>query len=227
MYFGGVGSGEIVSVNIDVVVMMYMFKWFELLILLKMGIVMLSCVGMMIIGKVVYLLIGMLLIVEQMCCVFVFMLGIGIVLDGLIYLMVVDFNQVNLLMLLVGMGVVGGGIFGVMVQYDGLMISVIGFFVFQNVGQVFNCYFDFYLFFGFVNMMIDFMKLLGMYNVLFYYFVLLGNYVMKGINFSEMFDVNGVCMLSGLGGCQIIGDLWKMSVNGGYFDSIQVLQILL
>ena len=226
-YLGGAGSGEIVSVNIDAVAMTYTLKWLESPIPLATGTVTPSRAGTTITGKVIHPPTGTLPTAEQTRCAFVLTPGSGTAPNGSTYSTAADFNPANPPMLLVGMGVAGGGIPGATVQYDGLTISVVGFPVFKNVGQVPNRHFDFCPFLGFANTTTDLTKLPGTYNALLYHLVPSGNYATKGVNSSETFDANGACTSTNSGGCLTTGDPWTVNTaHGGYLDSAKAPQIL-
>lgn len=185
------------------------------------------CVGLMISGVFYYLI--NFLMVEQNCCVFVF--DSGVMSDG-VYLVMI--NCVDLLMLFVGNGVVGGGILGVMIVFVGILL-----FLGIMFGVVLLCIFDFYLFIGFIDMEMDFRKVVGNYNEVGIYLLFIGGdgqsligvvgWEFDVVNWNQMLNVDGLCLIMQGSDylCQMIGMLWVQCKNvDGLVDNVFVSNLV-
>ncbi|MBR8312697.1 DUF2957 domain-containing protein [Burkholderia dolosa] len=151
-YTGGAGSGEYVKVRFDTAKLTYQMQFIDSSVPTSAGQVNDTRAGLTINGSFHHP--TNLPTAEQNRCAFV--LDNGATSDGAYS---VTINRADPPMLFVGNGVVGGGIPGATIQFDGIPV-VAGLYL----GTVPSRTFDFYPFIGFSETETDFTKVAGVYN---------------------------------------------------------------
>ncbi|MDS0856672.1 DUF2957 domain-containing protein [Burkholderia pseudomultivorans] len=221
-YTGGSGSGEYVKVKFDTTKLTYQMQFIDSSVPNSSGQVNNTRAGLTINGTFVHP--TNLPTAEQNRCAFV--LGDGQTSDGAYKATI---NPADPPMLFVGNGVVGGGIPGSTIQFDGID------FVGLKVGAVPSRTFDFYPFIGFTDTETDFTKLAGTYNEAGIHLAPNGSNVFSSsgwapivVNWNETFGADGSCTITEGSdySCQTTGTPWTLRKNAdGSPDNVFVSNV--
>ncbi|KWF55997.1 DUF2957 domain-containing protein [Burkholderia pseudomultivorans] len=227
-YTGGSGSGEYVKVKFDTTKLTYQMQFIDSSVPNSSGQVNNTRAGLTISGTFVHP--TKLPTAEQNRCAFV--LTSGSAPDSRLpngtYTPV--FNPADPPMLFVGNGVVGGGIPGAKIQFDGLPGL--------GIGAVPERTFDFYPFIGFTDTETDFSKVAGVYNEMGIHLDPLGSIFQTGslrgwqpnvVNWNETFDTDGSCKRTEGSdySCRTTGTPWSLRKNDdGTADNVFVSNVV-
>ncbi|WP_175962205.1 DUF2957 domain-containing protein [Burkholderia pyrrocinia] len=222
-YTGGAGSGEYVKVKFDTTKLTYQMQFIESSVPTSAGQVNNTRAGLTISGAFHHP--TNLPTAEQNRCAFV--LDSGATSDGAYS---VTIKRTDPPMLFVGNGVVGGGIPGATIAFQG--IEPIPGFV---LGVVPSRTFDFYPFIGFVETETDFTKVAGNYNEVGIHLSPVGGTAQDAngavgwepdvVNWNQTFNADGSCTITQGSdySCQTTGSPWTLRKNAdGSADNVFV-----
>ncbi|ACR31176.1 DUF2957 domain-containing protein [Burkholderia glumae] len=209
-YTGGSGSGEYVKVQFDTTKLTYQMQFVLSSVPTSAGQVNLTRAGKTITGT--FHRATSLPTAEQNRCAFV--LDNGATSDGSYS---VTINPVDPPTLFVGNGVVGGGIPGATIEFDG--VALLG-----NLGAVPSRTFDFFPYIGFTDTETDFTKVAGNYNELGIHLSPIGTSYQTAkpqgwqpdvVNWNETLNADGSCTITPGSdySCRTTGSPWTLRTN--------------
>ncbi|MBR8062900.1 DUF2957 domain-containing protein [Burkholderia ambifaria] len=221
-YTGGAGSGEYVKVKFDTTRLTYQMQFIESSVPTSAGQVNDTRAGLTINGAFHHP--TNLPTAEQNRCAFV--LDSGATSDGAYS---VTIKRTDPPMLFVGNGVVGGGIPGATIQFDGIPLAP-GLYI----GTVPSRTFDFYPFIGFTDTETDFAKVAGVYNEVGIHLSPTGSSYQTAtpqgwqpdvVNWNQTLGADGTCTITPGSdySCQTTGTPWTLRKNAdGSADNVFV-----
>ncbi|MCA8020092.1 DUF2957 domain-containing protein [Burkholderia metallica] len=223
-YTGGAGSGEYVKVKFDTTKLTYQMQFLDSSVPTSAGQINNTRAGLTISGAFHHP--TNLPTAEQNRCAFV--LDSGATSDGTYS---VTINRADPPMLFVGNGVVGGGIPGATIAFEGIEV-VPGYFL----GTVPSRTFDFYPFIGFTDTETDFTKVAGTYNEVGIHLSPTGTgfqtttpqgWQPDVVNWNQTLNADGSCTITQGSdySCQTTGTPWTLRKNAdGTSDNVFVSQ---